>query len=73
MREFCVLSLFCCAIISVISSFAIILMGKRDLVALLRLTDAHCTTTILQINVLKTDHVGFFKEWIEDFLFPITK
>ena len=57
--------------LSVISSFAIILMGKRDLVALLRLTDAHCTTTILQINVLTTDHVGFSKNQKgDDFCLP---
>ena len=32
---FCICSLFCCALLFVHSSFAIILMGKRELVALL--------------------------------------
>ena len=31
-------SMFCCALLCVHSSFAIILMGKRELVALLRLS-----------------------------------
>ena len=31
---FCICSMFCCAILCVHSSFAIILMGKRELVAL---------------------------------------
>ena len=35
---FCNCSLFCCALICVHSSFAIILMGKRELVALLCLS-----------------------------------
>ena len=33
---FCNCSMFCCAVLSVHSSFAIILMGKRELVALFR-------------------------------------
>ena len=32
---FCVYSMFCCALLCVLSSFAIILMEKRQLVALL--------------------------------------
>ena len=32
---FCVCSVFCCALLCVLSSFAIILMGKRELIALL--------------------------------------
>ena len=32
--ELCVCSMFCCTLLSVLSSFAIILMGKRELVAL---------------------------------------
>ena len=32
---FCVCSIFCCSLLCVLSSFAIILMGKRELVALL--------------------------------------
>ena len=35
---FCYCSMFCCALLSVHSSFAIILMGKRELVALLSLS-----------------------------------
>ena len=31
---FCACSMFCCALLCVLSSFAIILMGKRELVAL---------------------------------------
>ena len=34
---FCVCSMFCCALLCVLSSFAIILMEKRELVALLSL------------------------------------
>ena len=34
---FCNFSMFCCALLYVHSSFAIILMGKRELVALLSL------------------------------------
>ena len=33
--EFCVWSLFCCVVLSVVSSCAIISLGKRELVALL--------------------------------------
>ena len=36
--EFCNCSMFCCALLCVYSSFAIISMGKRELVALLCLT-----------------------------------
>ena len=32
---FCVYSMFCCALLCVLSSFAIILMGKRQLVVVL--------------------------------------
>ena len=32
---FCVCSVFCCTLLCVLSSFAIILMGKREMVALL--------------------------------------
>ena len=35
---FCNCSILCCALLCVLSSFAIILMGKRELVALLRLS-----------------------------------
>ena len=35
---FCNCSMFCCALLYVHSSFAIILMGKRELVALLSLS-----------------------------------
>ena len=35
---FCNFSMFCCALLYVHSSFAIILMGKRELVALLSLS-----------------------------------
>ena len=35
---FCVCSMFCCTLLCVLSSFAIILMGKRELVALLCLS-----------------------------------
>ena len=35
---FCVCSMFCCTSLCVLSSFAIILMGKRELVALLCLS-----------------------------------
>ena len=35
---FCNCSMFCCTFLYVLSSFAIILMGKRELVALLRLS-----------------------------------
>ena len=35
---FCVCSMFCCALFCVFSSFAIIVMGKRELVALLCLS-----------------------------------
>ena len=35
---FCKCSMFCCVLLHVHSSFAIILMGKRELVALLRLS-----------------------------------
>ena len=34
----CNFSMFCCKLLDVPSSFAIILMGKRELVALLRLS-----------------------------------
>ena len=40
--EFCVCSLFCCALLSVLSSFAIILKRKRELVALLKLSSKCC-------------------------------
>ena len=36
--RFCNCSMFCCALLCVHSSFAIILMGKRELVALLSLS-----------------------------------
>ena len=36
--EVCNCSLFCCTLLNVRSSFAIILMGKRELVALLSLS-----------------------------------
>ena len=36
--EFCNCSMFCCVLLWVHSSFAIILMGKRELVALLSLS-----------------------------------
>ena len=35
---FCVCSMFCCTLLCVLSSFAIILMGKREPVALLCLS-----------------------------------
>ena len=35
---FCVCSMFCCTLLCVLSSFAIILTGKRELIALLCLS-----------------------------------
>ena len=39
---FCVCSTFCITLLRVLSSFAIILMGKRELVALLCLSSMSC-------------------------------
>ena len=44
--RFCNCSIFCCALFYVHSSFAIILMGKRELVALLSLS-SWCTVIVL--------------------------
>ena len=43
---FCHCSMLCCALLSVHSSFAIILMGKRELVALLCLS-SWCLVTVV--------------------------
>ena len=44
--EFCNCSLFCCALLYVHFSFAIILMGKRELAALLNLS-SWCLVTVV--------------------------
>ena len=43
--EFCVWFLFCYAVFSVLSSFVIILMGKRELAALLQFS-SRCLVTV---------------------------
>ena len=43
--------MFCCALICVLSSFAIILMGKRELVALLCLSSWYRSVAILHGTV----------------------
>ena len=44
--------LFCCALLSVLSSFAIILKRKRDLVALLLLSNGcHVTVNVLWLFI----------------------
>ena len=43
---FCNCSMFCCALLCVHSSFAIILMGKRELVALLSLVSYDCCVAL---------------------------
>ena len=43
---FCNCSMFCCAILCVHSSFAVITMGKRELVALLSLVYRDCCVAL---------------------------
>ena len=59
---FCACSLFCCAVLCVLSSFPIILMGKRELVALLCLS-SWCLMAVIVllgwsqcVNVVFPDH-----------------
>ena len=70
-EEFCNCSMFCCALIKVHSSFAIILMGKRELVALICLSSWSLVIVVslfltmprvcLQfVSVVFPDHTHFF-------------
>ena len=52
---FCNCSMFCCSLLCVHSSFAIILMGKRELFALLCLS-----SWFLLVAVLPLDAKGLF-------------
>ena len=49
---FCYCSMFCCALLYVHSSFAIILMGKRELVALLSLSSC-CLVFVVWLFLAK--------------------
>ena len=51
---FCNCSMFCCALLYVHSSFAIILMGKKELVALLCLS-SWCLVIVVRLFSEKTD------------------
>ena len=50
--------MFCCAVLCVLSSFAIILMGKRELVALLYLSSWCFVTVIVLWLFLMVPWVG---------------
>ena len=52
---FCVCSLFCYALLSILSSFAIILTGKRELVALLQMATV-LLTVLWYVIVVFPDH-----------------
>ena len=49
MWRFCVCSMFCCVVLCVHSSFVIILMKKRDLVALLCLSSWFLMTSYVAL------------------------
>ena len=55
---FCVCSMFCCALFCVLSSFAIISMGKRELVALLCLFSLCLVIVVVQWLFLTVPWVG---------------
>ena len=57
---FCIRSLFCYAILCVISSFAIITLGKRGLVALLLLSSGYHVAVIAIILFLMVPWVGLW-------------
>ena len=68
---FCNCSIFCCALLYVRSSFAIILMGKRELVALLSLSSCCLVIAVLLflavslvclqfVIVVFSDHTHYF-------------
>ena len=68
----CNCSLFCCTLPYVHSSFAIILMGKRELVALLSLSSLYLMTVVWHfpavpwvclwfVIVVSPDHSHYFK------------
>ena len=72
----CNFSMFCCTLLYVHSSFAIILMGKRVLVALLSLSSLCLVIVVLLILtmprlclqfviVVFPDHTHYFWEWFE--------
>ena len=50
---FCICYMFCCTLLCILSSFTIILMGKRELVALLMSCFCYCSV------VLPHDAVGW--------------
>ena len=59
---FCNCSMFCCAPLYVLSSVAIILMGKRELVALLSLSSS-CLVIVVWLQfviVIFPDHTHYF-------------
>ena len=68
---FCICSMFCCALLYAHSSFYIILMGKRELVALLGLSSWYLAIVVRLfravpwvclrfVNVVFPDHTHFF-------------
>ena len=69
---FCNCYMFCCALLCLYSSFAIILMGNRELVALLSLS-SWCLVIVVRlslvvpgvclqfVNVVFSDHTHFFR------------
>ena len=58
---FCNCSMFCCVLLCVHSSFAIILMGKRELVALLCLS-SWCLVIVVQFVIMVfLDHTHYFE------------
>ena len=54
---FCVRSLFCCAVVCDPSSHAIILLGKRELVALLLLS-SECHVTVIVLCLILSERIG---------------
>ena len=72
---FCNCSMFCCALLEVHSSIAIILMGKRELVALLNLS-SWCLVIVVWlflavpwvclqfVIVVIPDHIHYFFKWV---------
>ena len=55
---FCVCSMFCCALLFVLSSFAIILMGKRELAALLCVSSWCIVVVIVLVLFIMVMWVG---------------
>ena len=67
LREFCVESLYCCAIFCVLSSFAIIPLGKRELAACILLSSG-CYVAVIVLCFFLT--VPWFVLWCVIVAFP---